>query len=419
MKISKEIKDKWYKDDHIILTETKSNKVDKLFKLYAKNKYTARVVYMNDASNYENFRTVLFTKANGDFNIVVFRKKYGISKSNIIYNHEKRMLDVIYKGGKFYLVDNTNRRAGIITLTLNTLFSACSRVNVRNNIDNKLLNVITGLLEHRFSWIRFLNENHLCYNTAFNTIVSKKLYNQKKALTHQYKTNYPVAKILDKVYKSGNTHGHQLIKVLSTYMPYIINIESLQEDWFKGQNVGMFHDSLKMAKTLDKRVNASWTVRRLKEEHDKWAKVISDIVFIDGNRDMNINKVYKDFSEHSGYNLISTTRDMAYEGKRQNHCVVSYVNSVENGSCAIVTNKDYTIELRTRYFNSTPIIDVTQVKGYSNSEPTEVFRKQLDDKVVAYNKSITDGKFTEDDLNKHGLLSGFLDENDIDVDLPF
>ena len=407
MKIKEEVNKNWFKDGHKLINEKKSNKIDNLFKLYAKDKYVARVIYMNDNSNYEHFRTILFTKENGDFTIVVFRKKYGISKTNVMYNHEKRIVEVIYKGGKFYLVDNTTKvRSGITTLTLRTLANACSRVSIYQNNYTWLYDTITSVLENRFSWIRFLKETDLCNNVAFNTIISNKIYNQKKALTHEYKTTEPVAKLLHKLLHSHDSHAHNLVKAIEGYMPYIKNIESLQEDWFMNKNIGIFHDTLKMGKILNKQVNASWTARRLKEEHDKWAKIISDIVFIDGNRDMNINKIYKDFSEHSGYELITTTRDMAYEGKRQNHCVATYVNRVEDGTCAIITTKEYTVELRTKYFGVTRVISISQVKGYGNSEPTKTFLYELDYKVLEYNKTLTDGKFEYKDLNAHPTSFG-------------
>ena len=177
------------------------------------------------------------------------------------------------------------------------------------------------------------------------------------------------------------------------YIPYINNIESLQPNWFEG-GVDIFHDTLKMAKTLDKRVNASWTPRRLKEEHDKWAKVLSDIVFIDGNRDMNIGQLFKDFAEHSGYELITTTKDMAYEGKRQNHCVASYVNTVESGTSAIFRTTDFTIEMGITYMcdkdgrNGEQGVIVKQVRGYGNCSPTEATTDKLKDSILVFNKTL-------------------------------
>jgi len=392
-KISDEVLEKWYKDDWNLLHERNSSKVDKLYQLYEKDKYVARVIYMNDTSDYEQFRTILFTTKEGEFTLVLFRKRYGISKNNVIYNHQKRMVEVLYKKGKFYLINNTGRgSSGIKTLTLDSLANACANVEARSGFLYK--NVI-NILIHRFPWIEFIEENKVLRNIAFNTIVSKKLFNLKKALTHEYKTTHPVAKMLHaKKHGGGNNgRGRSLIEVLPVYIPYIINIESLQGTWFDG-GVDIFHDALKMAKTLDKKVNASWTPRRLKEEHDKWASILSDIVFIDGNRDMNIGQVFKDFAEHSGYQLITTTRDMAYEGKRQNHCVASYVNTVESGTSAIFRTTDFTIEMGTTYMydkdgrNGKQGVTIKQVRGYKNCSPTEAVTDKLKNGILAFNKTL-------------------------------
>jgi len=392
--ISDEVLEKWYKDDWKLLNETKSSKVDKLFELYKRDRYITRVIYMNDTRDYAQYRTVLFTTKEGEFTMVLFRKSYGISKTNVMYNHQKRVVEILYKKGKFYLINNIGRGGkGIKTLTLNSLENACFGVD---NISNFTFNNVINLLTHRFPWLEFIVENKVLKNVAFNTIVSKKLFNLKKALTHEYKTTHPVAKMLHARRNSNkNSQGRNLIDVFEGYLPYINNIESLQENWFEG-DVGIFHDTLKMAKTLDKRVNASWTPRRLKEEHDKWAKELSDIVFIDGNRNMNINELYLRFAQHSGYEIIRTTKDMAYEGKRQNHCVATYVNNVESGGSAILRTTDYTIEIGSVYMNmsgkSTQGISIKQVRGYGNCNPTEEVANELKNKVRAFNRTI-DPKF--------------------------
>ena len=90
MKESQKVKDKFYKDGHVILGEHYSSKVKKLYELYESDKFKARVYFMNEKYEFDNSRLVLFMKDNGDFDIVNFVRKYGISKTNIIYSREKR-----------------------------------------------------------------------------------------------------------------------------------------------------------------------------------------------------------------------------------------------------------------------------------------------------------------------------------------
>lgn len=385
----------WPEDSYKLLGKRNSEKVDKLFELYEKDKFIARVIYMNDTSNYSRFRLMLFTKKNGDFKIVYFRKTFGISKTNVMYNHDKRLFEVIYKGGKFYLLDNTKGRKGIVTLTRNSLESVCNHAfGIYLNNNNNLYEAIIRVLSHKFTWLRFMVEHNVCSNVAFNTITSKKLYNLKKALKHEYKTTYPVANMLHKCVDSKDSYTRNLASNLKNYTPYIINMESLSDELLRGG--ALLHDSLVMAKTLGRTVNFSWTRRRLKEEHDKWAKIISDIVFIDGDREMVIGEIFLEFEKFSNYQVIKTTKDMAYEGKRQNHCVATYVNRVDSGGCAIVTTKEYTVELGSKHTQHGQIVMINQLKGYNNCEPSKVFQKEFSDMVFKFNEFKTNGMVKED-----------------------
>ena len=387
----KDLKGDWPEDSYKLLGKSDSEKVDKLFELYQRDRFVARVVYMNDNSNYTKFRLMLFTRKNGDFKIVYFRKTFGISKTNVMYNHDKRLFEVIFKGGKFYLLDNTKNRKRIVTLTRISLQSVCNNARFYLN-ENALYESILRVLTIKFTWLRFMIEHNVCENVAFNTIISKKIYNLKKALKHEYKTTYPVAKMLHK-YSVKDNYMKNLIASLKNYSSYISNMESLSSELI--EDAALLHDSVNMAKTLGKIVNLSWSKRRLKEEHDKWAKIISDIVFIDGDREMHIGEIFLEFEDFSNYNIIKTTKEMAYEGKRQNHCVATYVNKVDSGGTAIVTTKEYTIELVSKYTQYGSVIIVKQIKGYSNCEPTMVFQKQFSDMVFKFNEFKTNGMVKE------------------------
>lgn len=388
----KDLRGDWPEDSYKLLGKTTSEKVDKLFELYEKDRFIARVIYMNDNTNYSRYRLMLFTRKNGNFNIVYFRKTFGISKTNVMYSHDKRLFEVIFKGGKFYLIDNTKSRKRIITLTRTSLLSVCN--HARHSLqENALYESILRVLTCKFTWLRFMVEHNVCENVAFNTIISKKLYNLKKALKHQYKTTYPVAKMLHGYTIGNNNYAQMLIRNLDSYSPYITNMESFSSELMNDPT--LLYDSVKMAKTLGKTVNLSWSRRRLKEEHDEWAKIISDIVFIDGDREMTIGALFLEFEEFSGYQVIKTTKEMAYEGKRQNHCVATYVNKVDSGGTAIVTTKEYTIELVSKYTQYGSVIVINQMKGYSNCNPTMIFQKQFSDMVFKFNEFKTKGMVTE------------------------
>ena len=375
MKESEKVKEKWYKDGYTLLAEANSPRVDKLFKIYAEDKYKARIYFMNDSGGFTRERLALFTKKNGDFDIVLFSRKFGISKTNRMYNRESRVYQLKYSKNKFTLISRGHK--GVSNFTPPT-FSNIENKGYTLGIDAR--NIVRNVLSNRFAWVRFIIETSPLHNTSLNTFINKKLFTLKAALKHHYKCTYPVAKLILKY-----NQKHSVVGNIRYYMDYINNIESLKEQWF--QDFELLYDTLKMAKTLDKRVNASWTTRRLKEEHDKWSKIITDVMFVDGDRPMAIEKKFKEFAEFSGYKMLTTTKEMAYEGKRMNHCVATYVGNVERGQSGIYTIDDYTLELRKQWDSETmeTLLVINQFRGYSNCDAPGYLLIQVKKKLWEFN----------------------------------
>lgn len=348
------------KDDYKSLGQIKNLEIDKLVKLYKKDRYLARIVYMNDnKDNYSSHRLALFTKPNGDFNLVYFKKTFGINKNNIMYSNEKRVVNIIYKKNKFHKIIYVGGNKYIRQLTLN---------NLTDGIPWGLSEKIIPFFIEKFTWLRHMHEHTVLCNMSFNSIVNKKLFSLKKAMSYEYGVPYPVAKILH------NRVNFNRARYIKTYLPYIKNIENFREELLHNDMFDLFYDSIKMARVLDKKVNCSWSNKRLKNEHDKWAEIISNVVFTHNDRKMSIGKIYEAFSEYSGYKLLTTTKEMAIEGKKRNHCVASYINKVDNHISGIYSINDYTLELKVKYVKNNGILIINQFRGYKNkSAPKKLY----------------------------------------------
>ncbi len=409
----------WFKKQSIELERTESPKVNSLFKFYEKNKYIARVIYMNDSSGYENWKTMLFTEENGDFSFVVFRKKYGISITNKMFTGNKRMVTITYKDGKFWLINNTSRKS-IMPLTLMGLSSALPHFGMGKSNTYK---IILNKLSERFSWFRYVDEHKVLYNKSVNTIINKKLYSLKKGLKEEYGVPYPVAKILHPL--KDRVH---IIRNFKFHLKQMDNVESLKEEWLT-KDPSLFHDTLRMARILGVKVNCSWSKRRLKEEHDNMSKKITDIIFIDGDRDMSIADNYINFSKFSGYQLLTTTKQMAFEGRRQNHCVASYVGSVECGNSAIYHIKDFTLELGNGYSNGKKAVVMKQFRGYKNQGAPQWLVDEVTTKLVDFNQRELGINITKETVTKinqyiEPVFDGYIGDDEIvqindEDDLPF
>lgn len=417
-KFSKKTNPEWFAKSHEVIYENNSSKVEHLFKLYKKDKHISRVVYMNDPVGYENFKLVLFKEENGNFQFVYFRKKFGISISNRIYSSEKRLITITYKEGKFWLIDNSGRYKSIRPLTMNFL-NSCFPTTQLGMGESKECELILDILKDRFTWLRFMREHKVMGNIAFNTIIKNKLYNLKKALQFEYKVPRPIAKLMH------SSEDHWLKHYFKYYLPYIKNIESLKPEWIesKGINsqIGLLRDTLKMAKILDKKVNCSWSIKRLRLEHDNFTKLINDIIFIGSDRQMKIKPIYSRFQEHSKFQMIKTTKEIALEGKKQNHCVGTYVNKVESGNCGIYRINGFTLELNVRYDKKTnkPLLTIGQLRGYANCNPPEELSNMISEKVKEFNFNLLSEIGVErQDLTDYNM-DDFISNSESWDELPF
>jgi ABC-type oligopeptide transport system ATPase subunit len=143
-----------------------------------------------------------------------------------------------------------------------------------------------------------------------------------------------------------------------------------------------------MAKTLDKRINCSWSIKRLTQEHDKWSEEMTDILFTHNNRNLNIAKIFKDFAKESGYNIIKDVKNLNLEGKKMGHCVASYVSKIESCKCAIFHVNDYTLELIKEYYpDSDSRLIIGQFSGKHNIKiPSKELTKEVKTALDKFNE---------------------------------
>lgn len=338
--------------------------VGTLYKIYEKNKYNARVYYMNERHNiFVSTRCGIFEEPNGDFNIVGFRRKYGISKTNKIYNRESRIFSIIKKDNKFYYKQNKT----ILPLTYAHLMGLSMDYNILPTLVKKL------------PWMRYLTEHNVCRSVSFNTLFSKKIFSLEKALRHEFKLPLPVAKLL------SDMNEYQ-VSYLKYYIEYLDNVENLHNT-LPTYDFSIFYDTVKMAKTLDKRVNCSWSPKRLKDEHDKWSKEITDIVFTEGDRKLTLSDIYLKFAESSGFKILQTTKEMNIEGRKQNHCVATYVSKADNGNCAIYSISGYTLELNKKWVDNhtKQILAIAQFRGYKNCDAPKELYDMVNNELTKFN----------------------------------
>lgn len=379
-----------------LLGESPRTEINRLIEFYKKDKAKARIIYHQDKTKYYYNRVVLFNKPNGNFDIVNFIVTYGISSTGIIYHRQRRYSTIIYKDKKFY---TTNGAKGPKNFTQLTYYGLEAFVNGIYRVEVDTRNKVYKLMSKKFTWIRWIEENHELHDMCFNTIVRYKLKKPKDCLRHKYGVPINIAKIVH----SGQTRNHGgekgNLKVWKEMKKVLFGVQNLTPELY---NNHLFFDICKMAGALGKKVNCSWKENRLKEEHDAWSKEITRTVLEYAElQKLDVAKIYLAFAAYSGYKVLRTNKDMIWEGKTQNHCVATYISEVDKGDCAIYHINGYTLQLkkpnswgshiaggyiRDTYIDGTPKsapkkLIINQFKGLSNKNASPELYAEVQTKL--------------------------------------
>jgi hypothetical protein len=365
------------KPDWELLYEQDNPKINRLIELYKENPKHARIIYKQGNNHeFQRNRVIAYTYANGDINIVQFRHSFGISVTNKMYQSEKNMASLIHKKetNKWY----SKTKTSIKLLNYNLMNSFIGNCN--NYYATTHEAIIKEYMFKLLPWLRNLGEDKytVSHDVAFNTIISKELFNVKSIYRHVFGIPYPVIEMMMEVLHYGNGQAPiHFVKSWKEMKKVLINVENLKIEMFRHHG---FMDACKMAGTLNQKINCSWGIKRFTDEHDAWAKEISNVLLLNQkNTKMNIFHIYEDFAEYSGYELLRTNFDMVHDGLMMNHCVATYIDKVDRGECAIYKVDGYTMELNFGYgyTNNQQILRNNQIKGYKN----ELAPKELVDEV--------------------------------------
>lgn len=345
---------------HTVIHTKENEDIEKILELHKSDRVKSRILIKNDPNRYSYYEEVLFENGPEDFHVISHTKNIKISSNNRMYFVSTNRIVFLYKKKKFWYIDNRTkiiRPMSIMHLTMQVGHERIYKIFLK-----------------RFPWIKFLKEHQNKFSTiGFNTIIKYDLFGYKECLKYLYKSNLPTAKLYSEVSP----------KDFQYYSKNSINIDKTNPEFFDAQSQlsSLFKDSIRMADILGEKVNCLWSVKRLTQEHDAWARKITEITMVESDRPLNIKQVYLDFAQWSGHQIITTTKELAYEGIRRSHCVGSYSNNIDSGSCAIFSIEEYTAQIS---FNG--YMSLTQFNGFKNKQaPNELYSK-IQKQVEEYNK---------------------------------
>jgi len=350
---------------YTLLREGSKGHVEAFIKLYKEDKFKARVKYFNGGNDFSFSRLVLFEHENGDFEICNLTTRFGISVTSKMYSTQTKNSSILYKNKKFWFRYGNSKSASLIKpLTMREFkefisnnekihfgwYNEDDHENRAEYLEEEFKKYETSqvykYMLNRFHWIKTLVEFDANYAVTFTTVLSKKLFGLKSLYRHVYKVPYNVTKIVKNNKNIMNYRRHNGSNVFAAWhemLKVLEHVDHLREEMLSYRD---FADMCKMAKTLGRKINCKWGMTRFKEEHDKWAREITNILLdCELEYELNIRPEFLAFAEYSGYKLLRTNKDMLAEGMIQNHCVGTYIDRVDRGECAIYHIDGYTLQV--------------------------------------------------------------------------
>lgn len=377
--------------EHILLGKWESPDLEKLLEIYRKDKFKARVVFYNNhiRNKINVMRCVAFINDDDTFEIGYFTRIWGISKTNKLYNRERKNFSIFKSKKGFYFVKNKNCKPLTLGIIKTLPFEK---------------EVIAFIMPH-FPPLELMVKYNLLVNKSFNYILKHKLTSLKKMLQYTYNAPYPIAKKFHENFGSK----HVLLYHLNLNADWIKNIENFNMELVKFDCHTLI-DTIIMAKTLDRKVNLAWSRKRLLKEHNDMSEIITDIVYSELDEPLKIKKVYEEFAKITGYRLLKTTKELAIEGQKQSNCVAGYCALVNSGFSAILHVEGYTLEIGENLNG----LKIKQFRGYANKiAPPDLYQK-VQNQIDAFNMlKITVNEMenaeTEENKNSNIVNIGGLD----------
>jgi hypothetical protein len=363
----KGLKPEWF----LLNDEGNSEMINKLMRVYKENPYHAYVLNKNNAGVFTERRTLLFIYSEKHFELVKFEKRFGMSKTHMIYSTKKKVFSIIYKDNKMWYYLANGKVKTVVPLTINKLKEIICNINNKNIYSihhDEFISKLGGtefykFLDTKFFWFKTLMEYRFGNNLTINTIISKKLFGFDKLNRHVFKINKSASTRLinsDILFEKINNNFLSDVEVAClvdkerfsnlfyNWKKILNQFDDLEHFDFNiiKQNEVMFFDTLNMAEKLNKKISGRWGLNKLKSMHDLWSIEIQNILLeCEVERNLKIVKVFDDFAKFSGYKLMKTNKDLLREGMRHKHCVGTYIDRVDNGECAIYDVDEYTLQL--------------------------------------------------------------------------
>ena len=395
------------KAKYTVLHENHSPEVATLHDTYKKDRFKAGILFrmMHKDNKPNSKRLVIFYRNKLDWAVCLYHKKWGINKNNVMYSHEKNYVKVTYSKGKLWTRWGTGTIKSFQEKDLHYFHIEGTEKGVSGN------RLVRDYIIERLPFMQNFFDEYSAHDIPFTTIRSKKLYNLNRIIRHVY--NIPLSKykaLMDECKINGGDN-HQFrdnLKVLKQYENVFKRHDKISFEMINNRQ--MLYDTIKFARTIGTQIDAGWSVKRLKLEHDKWYREINEILYRGDTTALTVHErfiKFANYAEEEGFRLLDTADALYAEGFQNKHCVATYIPQVNSGQYGIFHYKGGTLTLGGSY-GTNGGVNNSQFLGVSNSAMPKETVSEVDHMISQYNKILKD----IEDFNK---LKGVVEKNEAKI----
>lgn len=404
-----------------ILSKEDNSLIKKLFSLIKTDRQKAIVLYRNSPDRFIEY-VVLRIKTDTSETIKRLQNNYKISKNGKLYRKTSQIYVFTVKNKSCYFIDAKNKIKHL-TLAKALTFTAD--------------HIVSFILE-KFPWFRnildYVEDGSILSSISFHWCEKNKCFNFIDIIKNRYglnRNNLVLLKLLsprdikmykdhiiydninldlftdsrNNIVKNAYKNNDNVFAISTDIKPEMKNIHGKDHKIFKipehlaisySKNQ-MVKDSIELAYKLNTKVNLSWSFKRMKNEHDTMSAILTNLILEMENRELLINPIFKKFEEYSGYDLLSTSKELAIEGFKNKHCVATYAQKVDSGKCAIYSIEGYTCEIQKDTSNN---LIINQFKGNKNIEAPQELKSEVNIIIHTFNQ-----KNKTNETSKNGVLN--------------
>lgn len=258
---------------------------------------------------------------------------------------------------------------------------------IKNDINDRLLEeLLDSNTYNLLSRLHYeIRKRIYCSKRLLKDFLTGKIYNEQTCIQAVLKNSYGV-KPTEVCWKYFKKEELDKLRIDCNFLPLlnrkaITNLNMYYEVFNEHKDKRLLNDAIELAFALDMTINPKWSMKRLKQEHQRMIKIAAEKQF----EVLNDAPIQKETiqDEDKEISMLNDEKSIFIEGKEMMHCLfTNYLSSVQRGrylAFAVKGKERATFGITINTDRKDIVID--QIRGVHNSSVTQETIQKVKDFV--------------------------------------